>query len=359
MSLLPNATRLYSRTRNGGIMLQYVSEVISGDVRGDGETHEIDIITALTAYAASHPVIPIGSTGSLDFSTGTLTIPAQADFELYLHEISSAWLIDKLQTGTIRMLADDQEEINDAATNGEELPDGTIVEGLTDGGVKDGWQLYWLGDSPETATDPDETLVCLMTNGETDEVDAFRTSLRMIEDGEAPVDVSLYLYRDSKSDRRGEEKYNALFFDTPEGEKSLVKVVTDVLMGRELMMPMKLNIVLRAYEIEGSDFPVYSLTDHFFALCDGTDGEVSLFDDFYHNTFDGDTFDSDYIRIEGIVDGDLNVTVKQGQNIWPEWTGENSATDIQDHDYERVDGVWYSDGEVPEAAEAPDTAAAA
>ena len=357
--LLPNATRLYGRHRNGKLMLQYVAEVIRGDVRGDGETHEIDIITALTDYAASHPVIPIGSTGSLDFSTGALMLPARADFELYLHEVSGQWLIDKLGEGFIRMLTGDQDEINEAVLNGRELPDGQIVESLIDGGDRDGWKLYWLGDTPKTATDPDQVLVGLLVNPDTDEVDAFRTSVNMLNNGEDPVDVSLYLYRDSKADRMEIEKYNAMFFDTPEGEKSLVKVVTDVLMERELEMPKSLNIVLRAWEIEGTDFPVYSLTDHFFALCDGTDGGVSMFDGFYTNTFDGDTFDSDYIHIEGIVDGDLNVTVKQGQNIWPEWTDEDAASDIAGNDYARVDGVWGPETEAPQADELPEESAKA
>ena len=357
--LLPNATRLYGRRRNGKLMLQYVAEVIRGDVRGDGETHEIDIITALTDYAASHPVIPIGSTGSLDFSTGALMLPARADFELYLHEVSGQWLIDKLGEGFIRMLTGDQDEINEAVLNGRELPDGQIVESLIDGGDRDGWKLYWLGDSPDTAADPGQVLVGLLVNPDTDEVDAFRTSVNMLNNGEDPVDVSLYLYRDSKADRMEIEKYNAMFFDTPEGEKSLVKVVTDVLMGRELEMPKSLNIVLRAWEIEGTDFPVYSLTDHFFALCDGTDGGVSMFDGFYTNTFDGDTFDSDYIHIEGIVDGDLNVTVKQGQNIWPEWTDEDAASDIAGNDYARVDGVWGPETEAPQADELPEESAKA
>ena len=355
--LLPNATRLYGRHRNGKLMLQYVAEVIRGDVRGDGESHEIDIITALTDYAASHPVIPVGSTGSLDFSTGTLMLPARADFELYLHEVSGQWLIDKLDEGFIRMLTGDQDEINEAVLNGRELPDGRIAESLIDGGERDGWKLYWLGDSPDTAADPDQVLVGLLVNPDTDEVDAFRTSVNMIESGEEPVDVSLYLYRDSKADRMEIEKYNAMFFDTPEGEKSLVKVITDVLMERELEMPKSMNIVLRAYDIEGSDFPVYSLTDHFFALCDGTDGGVSMFDGFYTNTFDGDTFDSDYIRIEGIVDGDLNVTVKQGQNIWPEWTDKDAASDIAGNDYARVDGEWYPADEAPRPEALPDDAA--
>ena len=127
----------------------------------------------------------------------------------------------------------------------------------------------------------------------------------------------------------------------------MVKVISDVLMGRDLETPLPLRIVLRGFELEGADLPVYSLTDHFFAMCDGTDGEVSMFDGFYTNTFDGDTFDSDYIRIEGIMDGDLNVTVKEGQGIWPEWTGENTAEDIAGNQYTRVDNVWYNAEEAP------------
>ena len=356
--LLPNATRMYGRVQGEKIRLQYVAEVIRGDVRGDGETHEIDIITALTNYAYSHPIIPIGSAGSLDFSTGTLILPSKSDYELYLHEVSGAWLTEMFETGFIRMLSGDQHEIDEAVVNGTELPRGEIVEGLTDGGERDGWKLYWLGDSPETAADPDQVLVGLLVNPDTDEVDAFRTSVNMIEQGEDPLDVSLYLYRDSRSDRMEIEKYNCMFFDTPEGQKSLVKVVTDVLMGRSLEMPHTMKIVLRGFDIAGADFPVYSLTDHFFALCDGTDGRVNMFDGAYANTFDGDTFESDYVKIEGIVDGDLNVTVKQGQPIWPEWTDEDAATDIAGNHYTRVDGVWYNEEEIP-TEPLPESAAAA
>ena len=178
-------------------------------------------------------------------------------------------------------------------------------------------------------------------NDETDEVDAFRTTPNMIAGGEAPVDVSLYLYRDSQSDRRGIEAYNAMFFDMPEGEWSLVKVMTNVLLGRELEMPKALRIVLRSFEIDGADWPVYSLSDHFFAMCDGTDGSVSMFDDFYDATFADGVFDSDYIRIEGILGDDMQVTVKGGQSIWPEWTGKDTAEDIGGGKFVRVDDTWY------------------
>ncbi|MBR6219322.1 MAG: hypothetical protein IKQ80_02020 [Clostridia bacterium] len=359
VNLLPNATRLYGSDMGNVIRLQYVSEVIRGDVRSNEEVHDIDIITALTAYALLHPVMPVGASGSLDFSTGMLTVPSEADFELYLHEISAKWLIEKLDEGFIQALIADQEDVNDGVLNGTELPQGTIESGLTDGGEVDGWRLYWVGDTPDTAADPDHVLIGLLVNEQTDEVDAFRTSRAMLESGEKPVDVSLYLYRDSKSDRMEIEKYNVMFFDTPEGEMSLVKIVTDVLMERRLEMPRPLKIALRAFEIDGVDFPVYSLSDHFFALCDGTNGNVSLFDGFYNNTFDGDVFDSDYIRIEGIVDGKLNVTVKPGQPVWPEWTGSDAAEDIQGRGFVRVDSLWYNEDEAPEPEPLPDDAAAA
>ena len=107
---------------------------------------------------------------------------------------------------------------------------------------------------------------------------------------------------------------------------------------------------LRGWEIEDADWPVYSLSDHFFALCDGTDGEVSLFDGSYAATFDGDTFESDYMRVEGVIDGDLKITLKSGQPIWAEWTGDNTAEDIQGNRYIRIDGVWYAEDALPEDA---------
>ena len=340
VDMLPNATRLYSAPS-----LDYVSEVIRGDVRGDGGAYNIDIFTALNANAFRHPVIPIGASGMLDFATGTFTLPASSDFELYLHEVSGQWLLNELEKGFIRRMDADQDAINTYVLDDDSkqtLPTGPIIEGLAPDGEAEGRKRYWLGDTPETAADDGQVLVYLLHDEATDELDAFRTSRAMLDAGERPVDVSLYLFRDSKSDRMGEEKYNALFFDTPEGEKSLVKVMTDVLEGRDLEVPKSLRIVLRGFDL-GADLPAYSLTDHFFAMNDGTDGKVSMFDGFYEATFDGDIFDSDYTRIEGILNNDLTVTVKQGQSIWPEWTGKDAAEDIGGESYKRLDGVWYNE----------------
>ena len=161
----------------------------------------------------------------------------------------------------------------------------------------------------------------------------------MLENGEAPVDVSLFLYRDSKSDRMGEEKYNAMFFDTPGENDSLVKAVTSVLLDRTLETPLSLRIVLRGYYLDGADAPVYVLANHAFILCDGTDGEVDVLGG-YHATFDGDVFDSNYTRIEGISTGSLAVTIKEGQPVWPEWTGKDTAEDIGGKQFELVDEEW-------------------
>ena len=73
----------------------------------------------------------------------------------------------------------------------------------------------------------------------------------------------------------------------------------------------------------------------------------AMFDGAYTNTFDGDAFDSDYIHIEGIVDGDLNVTIKEGQPIWAEWTGADSARDIAGNDYVNVNDGWVRVDEIP------------
>ena len=300
------------------------------------------MITALNDQAFLNPVVPIGSTGSLDFATGTLYLPSFADMELYLHEISAQWLLENVESGKVRTLMADQEALN-ACADGGKLPEGEIVEGLIPGETWDGWQFYWIGATPETATDPDQTLICLLVNPETDEVDAFRTSLSLMETENPVVDVSLSLYRDSKSDRMEIEKYNMFFFDTRDSEPSLVKVLTTVLENRTLEMPRPMQVKLRAFYLAGADMPVYSISDDLFVMNDGTDGEVSLFDGFYTAIFDGDTFDSGYTRVEGIRDGNLTVTIREGQPAWPEWTGTNEAESLDGHRYMLVDGEWQLD----------------
>ena len=334
--LLPNSTRLFRSAK-----LDYVAEVLRGDVRGNGESHLVDIYTALNSYAFQHPVVPVGSTASLDFASGALTLPTLSDYEIYLREVSGEWLLGSIRKGLIRRMDAPVDDVNAFALNGAEtLPTGSILEGITYGGEQDGWKLYWLGATPDTAESDEQTLVGLLHNEETDELQAFRTSRAMMAAGEENITVSLYIFRDSRADRMGEEKYDIMVFDTPEGEASLVKAVTNVLDGREMELPKTLKVTLRPFQIDGADMPAYSLTDHFFILCDGTDGEVSLFDGFYTNTFDGDTFDSDYIKIEGIVDDKLNVTIKKDQPIWPEKTDDTHATDLNGTNYELVDGAW-------------------
>ena len=41
------------------------------------------------------------------------------------------------------------------------------------------------------------------------------------------------------------------------------------------------------------------------------------------------------------------MTVKEGQAIWPEWTGENTAEDIAGNRYEQVEGEWYPEEDAP------------
>ena len=337
--MLPNAARLYTAARS---RLDYVTDILYGDALGDGRTHHIEVITALNDRAFADPVLPIGSTGSLDFSDGTLYLPSFADMELYLHEISAQWLMENIESGMIQTLLADQDALN-ACADGGKLPEGQIVEGVIPGETRDGWQFYWIGATPEMAADPDQTLICLLVNPETDEVDAFRTSLRLMETDSPAVDVSLSLYRDAKSDRQEIEKYNMFFFDTQDSEPSLVKVLTTVLENRRLEMPRPMRVQLRAFRLKGADMPVYAICDDLFVMNDGTDGEVSLFDGFYTATFDGDTFDSDYTRVEGIKTGELNVTIKQNQPVWPEWTSEKEAETQDGRRFVLEDGQWRLD----------------
>ena len=340
--LLPNGTRMYGTKVGEKIRLTYISEVMRGDVLGDGQICEIELIHALPGTAFSDPAIPIGSTGSLNFRKGTLKLLSRSDFELYLHEISAEWFIRKTEEGLFRSILTDPAAAKNFAVNGGDLPAAQrILTGFTEEESTGAWKRYWIGDTPETVTDPEQTLIFLLVNAETDEMDAFRTSARMLREGTEPVDVSLYIYRDGRADRMGEEKYNIIFFDTADGSRSLVKVVTNLLNGRELELPLPLRIVLRAFRLEGAAYPVYSINNHLHAICSASDGIVRMLDGYYLAVCDGKTFESDYLKVTGIQEGELQITLKQGQSVWPELTGEDTAQDLNGNRYERTDGVWH------------------
>lgn len=335
--LLPNAARLFT---DGARKLQFISEVVHGDAFLDGEADDIDIFTALTPEAFAQPVVPIGSSSSLDFRNGLLTLAEFVDFELFVHEVSGTWFRDRFSNGFFRMLSADQDEINDCALRGLDLPQGRITEGLAEGESMNGRRLYWIGATPETALTPDETLIFMLLDEETDEADFYRTSVNMIQRGDAPVDQSLYLYRDSKSDQAGVEKYNIMFFDTPKGEKSLVKTVTDVLGDRQLKTPTALKVTLRSFYLEGADLSVYCLLNHVFAMNDITDGKSSMFDGQYAATFRDGVFESDYTRVEGIFTGELRIILKAGDDAWLMWVDALTAQDPAGNLYRLANGVW-------------------
>ena len=139
----------------------------------------------------------------------------------------------------------------------------------------------------------------------------------MIARGEAPVDVSIWLFRDLKADRMGREKYNAVFYDTPAGTLSKVVLYTDLIDGQTLVVPRTMQIVLRAFWLgRSADMPACSILDHFYALRNPENGVVSAFDGEYNATIDSNTFESDYTLIEGLLDDELNITIKAGQPVW-------------------------------------------
>ena len=132
-----------------------------------------------------------------------------------------------------------------------------------------------------------------------------KTSLRLIPDDKEPESK----YKDKI------DALNPMFFDTPEGKNDLVKIVTDVLGDRNLEMPRSLSIPLRGLVMEGAAYPAYSISNHLFVLAKVVDGAVNLFDSFYIASFDGDTFESAYTKVEGIRNGELTVTIKKNQTI--------------------------------------------
>ena len=359
--MLPNATRLMAAAGK----FRYVSEVLRGDALGFGETQTIDVITALTKNAYDNPVISIGKAGSLDFAKSALRLFESSELELFEYEISADWLKEKFGEGYLRALSTDIDQINEIVYNGA-APEGDILEGVTEAAdltdlFENGENLkaFWVGQTPEDTDDEDLPLYFLVIDDEEDQVQAFRTSIAMLRDGKDPVRESICLYRDSKSDRMGEDKYDVIFYDTPEGEKSTVKLITNVLAGRELEIPKSLTITLREFAIDGVELPVFSISDHLFVMNNGTTGAVELFDGFYKASFNGNTFDSDYTRIDGIATGDLQVTLKKDQEIWPENVSDSEAVTVSGDQFLKVGDEWVEQTDTAEETEETEATAAA
>ena len=359
--MLPNATRLMAAAGK----FRYVSEVLRGDALGFGETQTIDVITALTKNAYDNPVISIGKAGSLDFAKSALRLFESSELELFEYEISADWLKEKFGEGYLRALSTDIDRINEIVYNGA-APEGDILEGVTEAAdltdlFENGENLkaFWVGQTPEDTDDEDLPLYFLVIDDEEDQVQAFRTSIAMLRDGKDPVRESICLYRDSKSDRMGEDKYDVIFYDTPEGEKSTVKLITNVLAGRELEIPKSLTITLREFAIDGVELPVFSISDHLFVMNNGTTGAVELFDGFYKASFNGNTFDSDYTRIDGIATGDLQVTLKKDQEIWPENVNDSEAVTVSGDQFLKVGDEWVEQTDTAEETEETEATAAA
>ena len=141
-------------------------------------------------------------------------------------------------------------------------------------------------------------------------------------------------------------------FDSVGGEQSLVKLLTNVVSGKTLEVPRPIRVILRKYTMPGINLPVYSLTDHLFLMCDATAGDIDLFGGEYHATFDGDIFDSNYTRVEGISTGDIVLTIKKNQPVWPEWIDEDEAETIDGKKFVLKDGQWVELKEDDPAAHA-------
>ena len=150
----------------------------------------------------------------------------------------------------------------------------------------------------------------------------------------------MVFYKDGNNDPSNVGQYNLLFFTTPNGVRSFIVRNIEEKEKHVLSSTTRLRIALRRFEIEGTPMPAYSISDHLFVLSDGTQGRVSLFEGAYLATFDGDTFDSPFTRVEGIASGEPVTILKANQQVWIERTGPTGAVDVSGSVYAYQDGKW-------------------
>ena len=104
-------------------------------------------------------------------------------------------------------------------------------------------------------------------------------------------------------------------------------------------------------EDQGSDMPAYSLYNCALVLSERKNGRATALNGFYTAAYDENTFDSPYVRIEGISDGEMTVTLKKGQPAWPLRTGTDTAETVDGKRFTLTDGEWIEeDSPVPAIA---------
>ena len=108
-----------------------------------------------------------------------------------------------------------------------------------------------------------------------------------------------------------------------------------------MQIPRSLKIRLRRFRVKDSAETAFCLNDQVMILCTEENGKASALDGFYTATMNNDSFESKYVLIMGLADGDLVVIVKKNQPVWGEWTGEDTAETIDGTCYTLIDGIWY------------------
>ena len=335
--LLPNGARI--KTGAGG-RPQFVTDVLVGDVFGQGLNNEVRIVTPLTKLAVSYPLYAIDRHTTLNLETGELTIPSDAFTLLDTDEISASWLNDQHKAGLIQLLAcaDGGMSFDDALEG--RLYMGGLLQGLFPDGARP--NVLWLGRTPEQVEAPALPLYYLELDPDSDTFAIYRTSREVLAGNGQPVQQSLFIYRNDRSDRMGDVVYDAVCYDSEFGNgDARALIVTGLLTDRKLEMPASLQLGLRALKLPNIPDPAWQLDNSVYVV--NRQGTASLFDGVYTVTFDGDTFDSGYTRIEGIRSGKPLVTLRKGQPVWPEWTGMDSAADLNGRRFKWIDNQWLAD----------------
>ena len=339
--LLPNGARLMM---SAGQRVQFVSDALLGDFYGGDYLMEIQVVNPLTRRAAEEPVFPLSEHSTIDLNNGILSVPSQAQTYLYLDDISAEWFKSQFDDGVFRLMVCDPPKATLEEILSEKV-EGKVLEGVFEDqwlGLDDeGYKVLWLGRTPEQAESDDEPLYYALVNLLADAVDIYRTSRHLVETGADAILQSVVLYRDAEYDRRGEVCYNLMCYDLDEDDDyANLTVSTDLPGNDNLEMPASMKLRLRKISVDFTDEPVYSAAGCLYMLNRLVDGKASLFDGYYNVTFDGNTFDSGFTRIEGVNTGNPVVTLTHDQPIWIEKNGEDRATDIANNAYILTEGEW-------------------
>ena len=271
------------------------------------ESYVINAITSINQQLVSDSLFPVSVSTAIDFDTNEFVVRDQTVTQLLVNEISGKWFMEAINDKLFRYNTIQIDEDTDY----EDILNGDITSEFVLVKQTENEKYYHLG---ETIIDGLNTIDYYLVY---DEVNDDMKFIKVTNgDFDEAVEMSVILYRDNELDSDHETAYNFVLVEKDDKDAHMY-VVTDTLTYDLLETSYSLNIKLKNIELVGVDYRVVKVNNIYYLLT-GDEQTVTLGDDVYTRVYDGNSFESNYIKIDNTNSYSYTTTIKKGQPVFKE-----------------------------------------